>query len=126
VNNTGNAKQIRILPGDSLWKLARRHLGSGSRWNELLASNPAISDPNHIQPGAMLVVPATELRSRVRPSSITIQSADSLWKIAASQLGSGAAWPCIAQANPQLRDANRLHPGQILSIPVSCARPLPR
>jgi len=126
VNNTGNAKQIRIQPGDSLWKLARRHLGSGSRWNELLASNPAISDPNHIQPGAMLVVPATELRSRVRPSSITIQSADSLWKIAASQLGGGAAWPCIAQANPQLRDANRLHPGQILSIPVSCARPLPR
>jgi hypothetical protein len=25
-----------------------------------------------------------------------------------------------------LRDANRLHPGQILSIPVSCARHLPR
>ena len=126
VNNIGNAKQIRIQPGDSLWKLARRHLGSGSRWNELLASNPAISDPKHIQPGAMLVVPATELRSRVQPSSITIQSGDSLWKIAASQLGSGAAWPCIAQANSQLPDANRLYPGQILSIPASCARHLPR
>jgi nucleoid-associated protein YgaU len=126
VNNVGDARQIRILPGDSLWKLARRHLGSGTRWNELLASNPAISNPNRIQPGAMLVVPATELRSRVQPSSITIQSGDSLWKIAASRLGSGAAWPCIAQANPQLRDANRLHAGQILSIPASCARQLPR
>jgi len=121
VNNVNRAKEIRIQPGDSLWMLARRHLGSGSRWNELLASNPTISDPSHIQPGAMLVLPTTELRPRVQPSSVTIQSGDSLWKIAASQLGSGAAWPCIAQANPQLRDANRLRPGQILAIPVSCA-----
>jgi nucleoid-associated protein YgaU len=126
VNNISRAKEIRIQPGDSLWKLARRHLGSGSRWNVLLASNPGISDPNRLQPGAMLVVPTTELRSRVQPSSITIHSGDSLWKIAASQLGSAAAWPCIAQANLQLRDANRLRPGQILSIPASCAPSLLR
>jgi nucleoid-associated protein YgaU len=126
VNNISRAKEVRIQPGDSLWKLARRHLGSGSRWNELLASNPGISDPNRLQPGAMLVVPASKLRSRVQPSSVTIHSGDSLWKIAASQLGSGAVWPCIAQANPQLRDANRLRPGQTLSIPASCAPFLPR
>jgi len=121
-----NAAKIRIQPGDSLWKLARRHLGSGFRWNELLASNPNISDPNHIQPGALLVVPTTDLRPRVQPSSITIGSGDSLWKLAASHFGSAAAWPCIAQANPQLHDANRLRPGQILILPASCARPLPR
>jgi nucleoid-associated protein YgaU len=126
VNNISRSKEIRIQPGDSLWKLARHHLGSGSRWNELLASNPGISDPNRLQPGIMLVVPTTDLRSSVQPSSITIHSGDSLWKIAASQLGSGAAWPCIAQANPQLRDANRLRPGQILSIPASCTLHLPR
>lgn len=125
-DNLSNAKAILIQPGDSLWKLARRHLGSSSRWNELLASNPTISDPRHLQPGALLVVPATELRSRVQPSSITIHGGDSLWKIALSQLGSGAAWPCITQANPQLRDANRLRPGQILTIPVSCASRLSR
>jgi LysM repeat protein len=126
VNNNRSAKEIRVQPGDSLWKLARRHLGSGSRWNELLASNPTISDPTRLQPGAMLVVPTTELRPRVQPSSITIQSGDSLWKIAASQLGSATAWPCIAQANPQLRDANRLRPGQTLFIPASCAPSLLR
>jgi len=120
-HSSGN--QIRIQPGDSLWKLARRHLGAGSRWSALLAANPTISDPLHLQPGAVLVVPATELRSRVQPPSITVQSGDSLWKIAASQLGSAAAWPCIAQANPQLRDANLLHPGQLLILPASCARP---
>jgi len=119
-----NANKVRIQPGDSLWKLARRHLGNSSRWNELLASNPTISDPNHIQPGIMLIVPTSELRSRARPSSVTIQSGDSLWKIAASRLGGGAAWRCIAQANPQLRDASRLRPGKILSIPASCPRQL--
>ncbi|HET7107162.1 MAG TPA: LysM peptidoglycan-binding domain-containing protein [Candidatus Acidoferrum sp.] len=126
VENLAASKAILIQPGDSLWKLARRHLGSGSRWNELLASNPTISDPHRIQPGALLVVPATELRSRAQPSSITVHSGDSLWKIAASQLGSASAWHCIASANPQLRDANRLRPGQILALPASCANSLSR
>jgi nucleoid-associated protein YgaU len=112
--------QIRIQPGDSLWKIARRHLGSGSRWSALLAANPTISDPLHLQPGTVLVVPATELRSRVQPPSITVHSGDSLWKIAASQFGSSTAWPCIAQANPQLRNANLLRPGQLLILPASC------
>src|SRR5579859_764263 len=69
MNNTRSAKEVRIQPGDSLWKLARRHLGSGSRWNELLANNPNISDPNHIHPGAMLVVPTTELRPACSPQA---------------------------------------------------------
>jgi nucleoid-associated protein YgaU len=120
-HSSGN--QIRIQPGDSLWKLARRHLGTGSRWSDLLAANPTISDPLHLQPGAVLVVPASELRSRVQPPSITVRSGDSLWKIAASQLGSANAWLCIAQANPQLRDANLLRPGQLLILPASCAKP---
>jgi len=124
--STLDTGKVRIQSGDSLWKLARRHLGSGSRWNEFLASNPGISNPNHIQPGTALVVPTTELRPRVQPSSITVKSGDSLWKLAASQLGSSAAWNCIAQANPQLRDANRLRPGQILILPASCARHLLR
>ena len=123
---TPDAAKVHIRPGDSLWKLARRHLGSGSRWGELLASNPSISDPNHIQPGTVLVVPATELRPRVQPPIITVRSGDSLWKLAASHLSTGAAWPCIAQANPQLRDANLLRPGQILILPASCARHLSR
>ena len=116
-----SGSQIRIQRGDSLWKLARRHLGSGSRWNELLASNPNISDPLRLQPGAMLDVPASELCSRVQPPSITVRNGDSLWKIAASQLGSSAAWRCLAQATPQLRDANLLRPGQLLVLPASCA-----
>ena len=121
LSNPRNSKQILVQPGDSLWKLARRHLGSGSRWTDLLASNPAISDPARIQPGALLVLPASNFRPRVQPSTITIHGGDSLWKIAASQLGTGAAWPCLAQANPQFPNPNHLRPGQLLTIPASCS-----
>src|SRR5208337_2120783 len=115
---------IRVQPGDSLWKLARLHLGSGTRWSDLLDSNPNISDPARIQPGTLLVVPAPNHRPRSQPpTSRTGQPGDSLWKLAASHHGSGTAWTCIAQANPQLPNPIRLRPGQTLSLPASCATP---
>jgi nucleoid-associated protein YgaU len=42
---------IRVRSGDSLWKLARRHLGQGVRWRALLEANPWIRDPNHLKVG---------------------------------------------------------------------------
>lgn len=42
---------IRVRSGDSLWKLARRHLGRGVRWRSLLLANPWIKDPNHLKAG---------------------------------------------------------------------------
>jgi nucleoid-associated protein YgaU len=120
-----NSKTETLLVqfGDSLWKLARRRFGKGSRWSEFLASNPAIVDPNFLQPGAVLVVPNTELRPRVQPpNSITVRTGDSLWKLAAYHLGKGSAWTCIAAANPQLQNANTLQPGQLLTLPTSCSR----
>jgi nucleoid-associated protein YgaU len=52
----GNAISIRINSGDTLWQLARKYLGTGSRWTELLALNPAIQNPRHLQVGAQLVL----------------------------------------------------------------------
>ncbi len=124
VPSAGNipAVTIRVQPGDSLWKLARLHLGKGARWNELLASNPNLSDPTRMQPGTLLIVPAPHLRPRAQPlATLTVQPGDSLWKLAASHLGSGPAWTCLAQANPQLHDPNRLRPGQIVSLPAPCS-----
>jgi nucleoid-associated protein YgaU len=128
VTSPGNkisGSTIRVQPGDSLWKLARVHLGKGSRWNELLASNPTISDPSRLLPGYQLIVPTTNLRARVQsPTSVTVHTGDSLWKLAAAHFGTGTAWTCIAQANPQLRDPNLLRPGGALTLPTSCAIPL--
>jgi nucleoid-associated protein YgaU len=113
---------ITIRPGDSLWKLARQHLGKGARWPEWLASNPSLADPNRIQPGAKLLVPQIGSASRAQspPRNISIQKGDSLWKIAHTHLGSGTYWHCLADANPHLQDADHIYPGQSLSIPASC------
>jgi nucleoid-associated protein YgaU len=125
LSTKSNSKTETLLVqfGDSLWKLARRRFGKGSRWSEFLASNPAILNPNLLQPGAVLVVPITELHPRVQPpNSITVRTGDSLWKLAAAHLGQGTAWTCIAAANPQLQNANLLQPGQLLTLPTSCSK----
>ncbi|HEY1483663.1 MAG TPA: LysM peptidoglycan-binding domain-containing protein, partial [Candidatus Acidoferrum sp.] len=122
-SNSKKTETLLVQFGDSLWKLARRRFGKGSRWTEFLASNPAIVDPNLLQPGAVLVVPNTELHPRVQPpNTITVQTGDSLWKLAAYYLGKGSAWTCIAGANPQLQNVNLLQPSQVLTLPTSCSK----
>ena len=49
----------------------------------------------------------------------TVQKGDSLWKIARDQLGSGARWNEIYEANRDVvRDPNLIYVGQTLSIPT--------
>jgi nucleoid-associated protein YgaU len=47
---------VTVRPGDSLWKLARRHLGRGVRWRALLAANPGIKDPQQLKVGTTIRV----------------------------------------------------------------------
>jgi nucleoid-associated protein YgaU len=112
-------KVITVQPGDSLWKLAEQNLGHGLRWRDLLAANPGILDPNHIVAGAQLYLPATVTPFGVA-TKFTVRPGDTLWTIAQAQFGRASAWSCIAQANPAIRDANRIYPGQSLTLPASC------
>lgn len=49
----------------------------------------------------------------------TVVAGDSLWKIAANELGNGAEYPKIIAANPgKLKDEHSvIHPGDVLVIP---------
>jgi hypothetical protein len=47
---------IRIVSGDTLWQLARKYLGTGTRWHELVSLNPNIQDPRQLQIGAQLIL----------------------------------------------------------------------
>jgi nucleoid-associated protein YgaU len=48
------------VPGNSLWRLARRSYGRGIRYVEIYQANRSqIRDPNLIYPGQVLAVPAT-------------------------------------------------------------------
>lgn len=46
--------QIVVQSGDTLWSLAREHLGCGSRWTELAAANPEVTDFKKLQIGTKL------------------------------------------------------------------------
>lgn len=49
----------------------------------------------------------------------TVQSGDSLGKIAKAHYGSAAKYPSIFEANrPLLSDPNKIYPGQVLRIPT--------
>ncbi len=112
---------VIVQPGDSLWKLAQQNLGRGSRWQDLLAANPSV-DPNRLEPGTTIVVPArvATLKSLRSDVTVTVEKDATLSKIAQTNYGQAAAWRCIAQANPQILDANRIYEGQQLLLPFNC------
>lgn len=117
----GKLTMVTIKPGDSLWKFAASRLGDGHRWQELLALNPGLRNPDLLQVGSQIVVPASLAVPRA-PTKYTVRHGDRLWTIAQSHFGHGSSWSCIAQANPDLLDANLIHEGQILVLPASCQR----
>jgi len=124
---------FRVQSGDTLWVLARKYLGHGKDWLLLAAHNPQVTDPTHLQVGTWLRLPEAESvarNSEARNVQITdgqptervrVAGGDSLWSLSQAHLGDGRAWSCVAQANPELQNANVIFPGQVLTIPGSCA-----
>lgn len=112
-------KAVVVRPGDSLWKIAAHNLGKGLRWRDILAVNPGIVDANHVVAGTQIYLPAT-VSPMQTPTKLTVQKGDTLSKIAQTRLGHASFWSCIAQANPGVRDANKIYNGQVLLVPIGC------
>jgi len=120
--NIAGSIRFRVHAGDTLWSLARKYLGRGKDWLALAARNPQVGDPRRLHVGAWLRLPDD---ARVRDSGaaerVRVESGESLWKLSQLHFGSGGDWTCVAQANPVLRDANLIFPGQMITIPGTCA-----
>ena len=41
---------------DTLWSIAKRHLGDGQRWKDIVAANPGL-DPQKLMPGQTIKLP---------------------------------------------------------------------
>lgn len=52
-------RRLVVKEGDSLWRIAQRVYGAGRHYRDIVAANRgAITNPDHIRPGQVLVLPA--------------------------------------------------------------------
>lgn len=52
----GSSGSYQVCRGDTLWTIAQKRLGSGSRWREIASAN-GISNPSRLRVGASLSIP---------------------------------------------------------------------
>ncbi|MEO2150589.1 MAG: LysM domain-containing protein, partial [bacterium] len=127
----GPLSQIKVIEGDSLWRIASRELGAGIRWTELLPVNPGLTETTTLIPGRLLTIPrsdsATAMKEPVTmrvPAEATrsgmrqvqIRDGDTLYDIARDELGNGGRWLEIQKLNDGL-NPNALPIGKKIWIP---------
>jgi len=102
-----------VKAGDTLSGIAAKY---GTTYQKLASYN-GIANPNLINVGQKIKIPAGNASTPTpAPKTYTVKSGDSLWAIAASQLGNGARWPEIQKLNSLT--STTIYAGQILKIPA--------
>ncbi|WP_338600525.1 LysM peptidoglycan-binding domain-containing protein [Saccharopolyspora sp. SCSIO 74807] len=126
---------LRTHRGDSLWELAKIHLGDGNRWGEITDLNPHLSpEPQFLRAGDWLRMPDDAVRIEPAPLPdgvrwITVTEGDTLSGLAQQHLGDPDRWGEIFDLNRgRTQDADRtlrrpgfLMPGWRLAIPPAHA-----
>jgi len=52
------AKIVTVKKGNTLWSMAREHLGRGTAWKCLAEANPELGEPEQLQIGTQVRLPA--------------------------------------------------------------------
>lgn len=126
-------KSYTVMRGDSLWKIAKEHLGDGTRYVEIIALNQdqLNGEPDFLLPGTVLQVPFEP--TKPGDSTYVVEPGDTLSEIAQTELGEATDYPAIFQASAgtlqpdgtHLTDPDLIRPGWRLTIPGRGANQLP-
>lgn len=98
-----------VKAGDTLSGIAAKY---GTTY-QTLASYNGISNPNKISVGQKIKIPGSSSGGGTR--TYTVKSGDSLWAIAAKQLGNGSRYKEIKSLNGLTSDT--IYAGQVLKLP---------
>jgi LysM repeat protein len=117
VKETATAETVyTVKSGDTLSGIATKY---GTTYQKLATYN-GIANPNIIYVGQKIKIPGASNTSASTVTkaerTYTVKRGDSLWAIAASQLGSGARYKEIKALNGLNSDT--IYAGQVLKIPV--------
>ena len=90
-------------------------------------TDPAADTTTAQQPATTsATAPAPALATAPRTTSYTVARHDSLWSIAARQLGQPRRWVEIVDLNPQIGPDHVIHAGQVLTLPAPDPQPDPQ
>lgn len=104
--SASSAEQVyTVQAGDTLSKIAAKY---GTTYQKLASYN-GIANPNIINVGQKIRIPGSGVKT------YTVKPGDSLWAIAAAQLGDGSRYNEIKVMNGLAN--NTIHPGQTLKLP---------
>lgn len=110
--------EYTVQGGDSLWDIARKQLGDGSRWGEIYKMNAEAigTNPDLIMPGTNLQMP--DGNAIASAGKYIVQPGDNLWDIASKQMGGGQNWGELYRMNEGVIGSNpgMIHPGQELTL----------
>ena len=104
--SASSAEQVyTVKAGDTLSKIAAKF---GTTYQKLASYN-GIANPNKINVGQKIKIPGSGVKT------YTVKKGDSLWAIAAAQLGDGSRYNEIKTMNGLT--SNTIHAGQTLKLP---------
>ena len=138
------ARKYVAQAGDTLSRLAGRFMGGNTKFNRdaIVKANPSLQqDPNRMIVGRTYLIPAGNVAGPAAPAAAaptpvppatpsqaataqpqywyTVKENDSLWSIAADQLGNGSAWTAIKDLNADvLKGSDTVHPNMKLRLPA--------
>ena len=116
-NDTGY-QTVEVKKGDTLWDIAEKYLGSGSRYREIMSLNSLTSATIH--PGLVLSIPGTNASANEAAKKIktyTVKKGDTLWDIAAKYLKNGSRYVEIMSLSKIT--GTTIHVGQVLTLPAA-------